>query len=58
MMTTAVATPGMDRLRRRQRGRVAQIRGEHQNERRDDTESEKRVQGRQDAAKISGRMAR
>jgi len=46
----AVASRLMDRLRRRQRRSVGQIRGEHQNQGRDDAESQKRVQRRHNGA--------
>ena len=43
VMLTAMAPRELNRLNRRQGGRVAQIRREHQNQRRNDAESEKRI---------------
>jgi hypothetical protein len=43
VMPTAMATRRLNRLSRRQRWRVAQIGREHQNQRRNDAESQKRI---------------
>ena len=54
----SMAARRVDRFRCRHRGRIRQIRREHQNQRRDDAESEERVQRRQDGAQVSARTAR
>ena len=52
-----VAARRMNRLRRRHRGRVSQIRRKHQHKRRDRTKGEKRIQRWQDAAQVSAGTA-
>ena len=53
MPSRSVGVRHMGRLKRRQRRRVTQIRGEHEDKRRDDAECKKRVQRRQDRAQVS-----
>jgi hypothetical protein len=48
----------LHRLRPRQRGRVTQIRSEHQDQRRNDAESQKCVQRWQDGAQVAPGTAR